>query len=104
MVQTENKSEHKLPHAEQSSHSSNTSDKFSSIFNNPTLRDITKLLDPYKRNLSDSIITTLTQIIHCHDRKHKLLQSLDLDSHRITQSSQAIHSDLEYMTTLFKLN
>ena len=59
------------------------------------------LLEPYKRNSSGTPITTLTHILHCYDRTHKLLQTLDLDSQRITQSSQAIQSALETITTLF---
>ena len=97
MVQTEHETEHK-------SHTSlirNTPDKLSYVMNNRTLRDINNLLDPYKRNLSDTPITTLTHILHCYDRTHKLLQTLDLDSQRITQSSQAIQSALESKTTLF---
>ena len=46
-------------------------------------------------------MTTLTHILHCYDRTYKLLQTLDLDSQRITQSSQAIQSALETITTLF---
>ena len=87
MVQAEQKTEHK-------SHTS-------PIKNNRTLRDITNLLEPYKRNSSETSITTLTHILHCYDRTHKLLQTLDLDSQRITQSSQAIQSALETITTLF---
>ena len=97
MVQVEQKTEHK-------SHSSpikNTPDKLSSLLNNRTLRDITHMLDPFKRNPSDTPITTLTHILHCYDRTHKLLQTFDLDSQRITQSSQAIQSALESITTLF---
>ena len=47
MVQAEHKTEHK-------SHTSpirNIPDKLSSVINNRTLRDITDLLEPYKRNL-----------------------------------------------------
>ena len=94
MVQAEQKTEHK-------SHSSpieNTPDKLSSVLNNRTLRDITNLFDPYKRNPSDTPITTLT---HCYYRTHKLLQTLDLDSQRITQSSQASQSALESISILF---
>ena len=97
MVQAEHKAEHK-------SHTSpirNTPDKLSSVLNNRTLRDITNLLDTYKRNSSETPITTLTHMLHCYDRTHKLLQTLDLDSQRITQSSQAIQSALESITTLF---
>ena len=96
MVQAEQKPEHK-------SHTSpikNAPDKLSSVLNNRPLRDITKL-EPYKRNSSETPITTLTHILHCYDRTHKLLQTLDLDSQRITQSSQAIQSALETITTLF---
>ena len=96
MVQAEQKTEHK-------SHSSplkNTLDKLSSVLNNRTLRDITNLLDPYKQNPSDTPITTLTHILHCYDGTHKLLQTLDLDSQRITQSSQAIQFSLESIITL----
>ena len=96
MVQAEQKTE--------KSHTSpikNTPDKLFSVLNNRTLRDITNLLEPYKRNPSETSITTLTHILHCYDRTHKLLQTLDLDSQRITQSSQAIQSALETITTLF---
>ena len=79
----------------------NTPDFFSSVLNNRTLRDITNLLDPYKRNPSDTPIITLTHILHCYDRTHKLLQTLDLDSQRITQSFEGIQSALESITTLF---
>ena len=97
MVQVEQKTEHK-------SHTSpikNTPDKLSSVLNHRTLRDITNLLEPYKRNSSETPFTTLTHILHCYDRTHKLLQTLDLDSQRITQSSQAIQSALETITALF---
>ena len=88
-------------HKPQSSPIKNTPDKLSSVLNNRTLRDITNMLDPYKRNPSDTPISTLTHILHCYDRTHQLLQTFDLDSQRITQSSQAIHSALESITTLF---
>ena len=101
MVETENKSEHKLPPIERTSPIRNTPEKFSSVIQNRTNRDITQLLDPYKRNPSDSLITTLTHLIHCYDPLHKLLQSLDLDSQRITRSSQAKQSALESITILF---
>ena len=97
MVQAEQKSEHKVP----SSPKKITPDKLSSVLDNRTLRDITNLLDPYKRTPSETPITTLSHILHCYDRTHKLLQTLDLDSQRITQSSQAIQSALESITTLF---
>ena len=100
MVQQDTKIEQKQP-TEQTSPIRTTSDKLTSVLNTRIIRDITHLLDPYKRNPSDTLITTLTHIIHCYDRTHKLLQSLDLDSQRITQSSQAIQSALESMTTLF---
>ena len=96
MVQAEQKTEHK-------SHSSpikKTPDKLSSVLNNQTFRDMTNLLEPYKLNSSETPITTLTHILHCYDRTHKLLQTLDLDSQRITQSSQAFQSALETITTL----
>ena len=78
-----------------------TSEKFSNMLNNRTLKDLTQMLDPYERNSSDSPITTLNHLIHCHNRTSQLLQTLDLDSQRITQSSQAIQSALESMNTLF---
>ena len=97
MVQAEQKSEHKIP----SSPIKNIPEKLSSVLNNRTLRDITNLLDPNKRTPSETPIITLTLILHCYDRTHKLLQALDLNSQRITQSSQAIESVLESITTLF---
>ena len=96
MVQAEQKTEHKT----HSSPIKNTPDKLSSVLNNRTLRNMTNLQKPYKRNLSETPITTLTHILHCYDRTHKLLQTLVLDSQRITQSSQAIQSALETITTL----
>ena len=78
-----------------------TSEKLSNILNNQTLKDLTQMLDPYKRNSSDSPITTLNHLMHCHNRTSQLLQTLDLDSQRTTQSSQAIQSALESMNTLF---
>ena len=78
-----------------------TSEKLATIINNRTLKDLTQMLDPYKRNPSDSPITTLNHLIHCHNRTSQLLQTLDLDSQRITQSSQAIQSALESMNTLY---
>ena len=59
------------------------------------------MLDPYKRNSSDSPITTPNHLINCHNKTLQLLQTLDLDSQRITQSSQAIQSALESINTLF---
>ena len=97
MVQAEQKTEYK-------SHSSpikKTPDKLSSVLNNRTLRDMTNLLEPFKRNPSETPLTTRTHILHCYNRTHKFLQTLDLDSQRITQSSQAIQSALETITTLF---
>ena len=78
-----------------------TSENFATILTNRTLKELTQMLDPYKRNSSDSPITTLNHLIHCHNRTSQLLQTLDLDSQRITQSSQAIQSALESMNTLF---
>ena len=101
MVQTEQKAEHKPPPTVHTSPIRNNPEKLSSDLNNRTTQDITHLLDPYKRNSSDSLITTLTHKTHCYDRTHKLLQSLDLDSQRITQSSKAIQSTIESMTTVF---
>ena len=66
-----------------------------------TLKDLTQMLEPYKRDLSDSPITTLNHLITSFDRTSQLLQTLDLDSQRITQSSQANQSALESMNTLF---
>ena len=59
MVQAEQKSEHKLP----SSPIKNSPDKLSSVLNNQTLREMTNLLDPYKRTPSETPITTLTHIL-----------------------------------------
>ena len=93
--------EHKPEHKSHTSPIRNTPDKLSSVMNKRTLRDLTNLLDPYKRYPSEIPLTTLTHILHCYDRTHKLLQTLDLDSQRITQSSQAIQPALESITTLF---
>ena len=78
-----------------------TSEKLSNMLKNRTLKDLTQMLDPYQRNSSESLITTPNYLIHCHNRTSQLLQTLDLDSQRITQSSQAIQSAVESMKTLF---
>ena len=101
MVQTEQKAEQKSLPTEHTSPIQNTPEKQSSVLNNRTLREINHLLEPYKRNSSDTLITTLTHLVHCYDRTHKFLQSLDLDSQRITQSYRAIQSTLVSLTTLF---
>ena len=71
------------------------------MLNNRALKDLTQMLDPYKRNPSDTPIATLNHLIHCYDRTSKLIQSLDLDSQPITQSSQAIQSALDFLNPLF---
>ena len=102
MVQTEQKySDHKSPTKSPIKHSQTTSEKVSTMLNNRTLKDLTQLLDPYKRNPSEFPITTPYHLKHCYDRIFKLLQTQDLDSHRITQSSQAIQSAIDSMNTLF---
>ena len=101
MFHSEKKAEHKPTTTEHTSPIRNTPEELSSVLNNRTITEITHLLDPYKRNPPDNLITTLTHIIHCYDRTHKFLQTLDLDSQRITQSSQAIQSALESITTFF---
>ena len=49
------------------------------MLNSRTLKDRTQMLQPYKKNPSDSPITTLNHLIHCYDRTSKLLQTLDID-------------------------
>ena len=61
MVQAEQKSEHKSLF----SPIKNAPDKLSSVLNNRTLRDMTNLPEPHKRNPSETPITTLTHILHC---------------------------------------
>ena len=104
MVQTEQKrtySDHKSPTKSPIRHSQTTSEKLFTMLNNRTLKDLIQMLDPYKRIPSDSPITTLNHLIHCYDRTSKRLQTLDLGSQRITQSSQANQSALESFNTLF---
>ena len=104
MVHTEQKrpfQEHKSPTKSSSKLSQTTSEKLTTMLTNRTLKELTQMLDPYKRNPSDSPIATLTHLIKCYDRILQLLQTLDLDSQRITQPSQAIQSAFESMNTLF---
>ena len=101
MVETENKSEHNFPLVEHTSPFCNTSDKLSSMLNNRTICDIRQLPDPYKLSTSVSIITTLTHLIHCHDRPQKLLRTMDFDLQPITQSAQVLQSALDSVNTLF---
>ena len=78
-----------------------TTDKLNNVLTSRSLRDLTYKLDPYKKNPSDSPIVTLTHILDCYDHTLKVLQSLNLDSHRITRSSKAIQSTLENLNIVF---
>ena len=61
-----------------------TTDKLNNVLTSRTLRDLTYKLDSYKKNPTDSPLTTLTHILECYDHILKVLQSLDIDSQRIT--------------------
>ena len=78
-----------------------TTEKLNNVLTSRSLRDLTYKLDPYKKNPSDSPIVTLTHIHDCYDHTLKVLQSLDIDSHRITRSSTAIQSTLEILNIVF---
>ena len=78
-----------------------TTDKLNNVFTSRPLRDLTYKLDPYKKNPSDSPLATLTHLLDCYDHTLKILQSLDLDSERITQSSKAIQTTLENVDFVF---
>ena len=101
MVQTEQKAERKPPTTEHTSPIRNNPEKLSYVLNNRTLREIDHLMEPYKQNSSDSAVTTLTHLVHSYERIHKLLQSLDIDSQRITQSSNTITSTLTSINNIF---
>ena len=100
MVQAEQKAERKPPTTERTSSIRNAPEKLSYVLSNHTLREIDHLMEIYKRNSSDSAVTTLTQLVH-YERIHKLLQSLDIDSQRITQLSKTITSTLTSINNIF---
>ena len=52
----------------------NTTDKLNNVFTSRSLRDLTYKLDPYKKNPTDSSLTTLTHILECYDNTLKILQ------------------------------
>ena len=93
MVQTEQKTERKPPTPQHASPIRNALKKLSYVLNIRTLREIDHLMD--------SAVTTLTHLVYSYERIHKLLQSLDLDSQRITQSSKTITSTLTSINTIF---
>ena len=101
IVKTEQKTERKSPTPEHASPIRNAPEKLSYVLNNRTLRKIDHLMEPFKQNSSDSAVTTLTHLVQSSKRIHKLLQSLDLDSQRITQSLKTILSTLKSMNTIF---
>ena len=101
MVQTEQKKERKPPTTEHTPPIRNAPEKLSYVLNNHTLREIDHLMEPYEQNYSDTAITTLTNPVHSFERIHKLIQSLDLDSQRITQSSKTSTSTLTSINTIF---
>ena len=72
-----------------------TTDKLNNVLNSRTLGDFTYNLDPYKKNPTDSPLTNLTDTLDCYEHTYKILQSLDIDYQRITQSSEAIQTTLE---------
>ena len=78
-----------------------TTDKLNNVLTSRTLRDLTYRLDPYKKNPTDSSPTTLTLILECYDKTLKILQSLEIDSQRITQSSKAIQKTLGNLIMVF---
>ena len=100
MVQTDQKIERKPPTTEPTSPIRNAPEKLSYVLNNRILREIDLLMEPYKQNSSDSTVTTLTRLVHSDERIHKLLQSLDIDSQRITQSSKTITSTLTSLNNI----
>ena len=75
-----------------------TTDKLNNVLTSRTLRDLTYKFDPYKKNPSHSPLPTLTHIFECYDHSLKILQSLRIDSQRITQLSKAIQTTLENMS------
>ena len=72
-----------------------TTDKLNNVLASRTFRDITYQHDPYTQSPSDSPLTTR------HNHTLKILQSLDIDSQRITQSSKAIQTILKNLSTVF---
>ena len=104
IVQTEQKTERKPPTTEHTSPIRNGPEKLSYVLNNRTLREIDHLMELYKQNSSDSVVATLTHLVHPFERIHKLLQSLDLDSQRRTQSSKTVISTLTSINTIFSSN
>ena len=58
-------------------------------------------MEPHKQNSPDSAVATLTHLVYSYERIQKLLQSPDLDSQRITQSSNTITSTVTSMNTIF---
>ena len=72
-----------------------TTDKLDIVLTPRTLCNLTYKLDPYKKNPTDSPLTTLTHILECYDHTLKILQSLDIDSQRITQSSKQYKQHLK---------
>ena len=75
--------------------------KLNNVLTSRTLRDLTYKLDPYKKNPSDSPLAALTHILDCYDHTLKILESLDIDSQRITQSSKAIQTTHENFNIVF---
>ena len=65
-----------------------TTEKLNNVLTSRTHRDLTYKLDPHKKNPTDSSPTTPTHILECYDNTLKILESLDIDSQRITQSSK----------------
>ena len=102
MVHTVQKAERKPPTTEHTSPIRNAPEKLSYDLNNRTLREIDHLMEPHKQNSFDTAITALTHLVHSYERIHKLLQSLDLDSQRITQSSLRMTSTLTSINTIFE--
>ena len=77
---TKSETQYTTPEQYTSKQPTTTTDNLNNVVTSRTFRDLTYKLDPYKKNPSDSSLTTLTHILECHDHTLKILQSLDIDS------------------------
>ena len=78
-----------------------TTDKLNNVLISRTLRDLTYKLDPYKKNPSDSPLTTLTHLLECYDHTLKTLQSWTLTHNELLNHQKQYKQHLKFRTLFF---
>ena len=106
MVKSDQHKEHKSTHIERnrslSQISQTTTDKMTVVLSLRSLKELTEKLEQYKSTMKH--LSQLLPDLSITMNELQLLPSLNQDSQRTNQSSQAVQSTLEALNNLFSLN